>query len=115
MMDSIQPQPQDDKVYCIGNDTIHPTDSDCLGSDFWHVEAWKAPDWAVMEGGKFGDLKYCRRCGYAESCRCMWCGRCNKVTGNTTQGHFWAFCKVTGTMRDFHFCCPDNCALEETV
>ncbi len=23
-----------------------------------------------------------------------------------------AFCAVTRTLREFHFCCPDNCALE---
>lgn len=45
-------------------------------------------------------------------CRCMVCGRCGHHTGNTSQGHYWAFCKVTGTGRDFHFCCDNNCELE---
>lgn len=46
-------------------------------------------------------------------CRCIICGRCNHHTGNANQGHYWGFCKVTGTIRDFHFCCPDDCELEE--
>jgi hypothetical protein len=46
-------------------------------------------------------------------CRCIVCGRCGKHTGNTSQGHYWAFCEVTKTMRESHHCCPDNCALEE--
>lgn len=41
------------------------------------------------------------------------CARCDQNTQNTTQGHYWAYCKVTKTMRDFHMCCPDNCELEE--
>ena len=47
------------------------------------------------------------------TCRCMVCGRCGRHTGNSNQGHYWAFCKVTKTMRDFHFCCTDDCELEE--
>ena len=46
------------------------------------------------------------------ACRCMICPRCHHHTGNAHQGHNWAYCKVTGTMRDFHFCCPGNCELE---
>ena len=46
------------------------------------------------------------------TCRCMVCSRCEHHTGNSTQGHYWAYCKVTGTRRDFHFCCPGNCELE---
>lgn len=45
-------------------------------------------------------------------CRCVVCGRCGHHTGNGHQGHYWAFCKVTGTTRAFHFCCPDDCELE---
>lgn len=45
-------------------------------------------------------------------CRCIVCGRCGHHTGNTTQGHFWAFCDVTKTFRDFHRCCPGDCELE---
>lgn len=41
----------------------------------------------------------------------MTCGRCDRPTGNYTQGHYWAFCKVTKTIREFHFCCPGDCAL----
>lgn len=39
------------------------------------------------------------------------CGRCNKPTGNRTQGHFWAWCKVTMSIRKNHFCCPGDCEL----
>ena len=46
------------------------------------------------------------------SCRCLVCGRCNRHTGNSTQGHYWAYCKATRSLRDFHFCCPDDCELE---
>lgn len=45
-------------------------------------------------------------------CRCMICARCNRHTGNSHQGHYWAMCKVTGTKREHHFCCPGNCELE---
>lgn len=45
-------------------------------------------------------------------CRCMICGRCGHHTGNGHQGHYWKYCKVTKTMREFHFCCPDDCELE---
>jgi hypothetical protein len=46
------------------------------------------------------------------SCRCIICHRCGRHTGNSNQGHYWARCKVTKTIRDFHFCCPDDCELE---
>lgn len=50
----------------------------------------------------------------------MVCGRCEQHTGNNNQGHYWAMCKVLlragkgveGSIRDYHFCCPDNCELE---
>ena len=42
----------------------------------------------------------------------MVCARCKQHTGNNNQGHYWAFCKVTRTKRQFHFCCPDDCELE---
>jgi len=48
-------------------------------------------------------------------CRCMVCGRCGHHTGNSHQGHYWSWCKVTQVMRTPHFCCPDpayGCALE---
>lgn len=48
-------------------------------------------------------------------CRCLVCSRCGHHTGNNTQGHYWALCKVTKTVRDFHFCCPGDCALEVTA
>lgn len=54
-------------------------------------------------------------------CRCIVCAYCNKHTGNSTQGHYWAVCKVymrqgkglNGSVREFHFCCPDRCELED--
>lgn len=42
----------------------------------------------------------------------MICGRCGQWTGNTNQGHYWAFCKNTRTDRVFHFCCPGDCELD---
>jgi hypothetical protein len=45
-------------------------------------------------------------------CRCLVCSRCGRHTGNTTQGHWWAWCKATREMREFHFCCPDRCELD---
>jgi len=48
-------------------------------------------------------------------CRCVVCPRCRHHTGNAHQGHHWGFCKVTGTVREGHFCCPDpafGCELE---
>lgn len=48
-------------------------------------------------------------------CRCLVCARCKHHTGNNNQGHFWSYCSVTHTVRSFHFCCPDNCQLEENV
>lgn len=41
--------------------------------------------------------------------RDMRCGRCGKPTGNNHQSHYWKFCKVTGQMETFHFCCPGDC------
>lgn len=37
------------------------------------------------------------------------CGRCGGCSGY--QGHHFAYCKVTRTDREFHFCCPDDCEL----
>lgn len=45
-------------------------------------------------------------------CRCMVCARCGHHTGNANQGHYWRACSVTKTLREFHFCCPGDCALE---
>jgi hypothetical protein len=46
-----------------------------------------------------------------DRCRCIVCPRCYKHTGNAHQGHFWALCKLTKTLREFHLCCPGNCEL----
>lgn len=50
-------------------------------------------------------------------CRCIVCPRCHHHTGNSHQGHYWKFCKVTGGMREFHFCCPlePGCELEDAA
>lgn len=45
------------------------------------------------------------------TCRCIVCGRCGHHTGNSNQGHYWAFCHVTRKTEEFHFCCPDDCEL----
>jgi len=48
-------------------------------------------------------------------CRCLICARCGHHTGNSHQGHYWNLCKVTHTVREAHFCCPDpvyGCGLE---
>jgi hypothetical protein len=41
--------------------------------------------------------------------RGMRCGQCDQYTGNNHQGHYWKWCKVTGQMETFHFCCPGAC------
>lgn len=67
------------------------------------------------------------------ACRCVVCPRCHHHTGNSHQGHYWAFCSALAARvraglapgetlppgefmkratRDFHFCCPGNCELE---
>ena len=49
------------------------------------------------------------------TCRCIVCSRCGHHTGNAHQGHYWAWCKVTHSVREFHRCCPDpafGCELE---
>jgi hypothetical protein len=51
-------------------------------------------------------------CPECRAGRTMLCGRCNKDTYNNTQGHYWSFCNVTQTVREFHFCCPGDCELE---
>jgi hypothetical protein len=51
-------------------------------------------------------------------CRCLVCGRCGHHTGNASQGHYWAWCKVTHSIRKHHFCCQDpvyGCSLEATL
>lgn len=42
------------------------------------------------------------------SCRCLVCARCGHHTGNSHQGHYWAWCSITRSLRDHHFCCPDR-------
>lgn len=46
-------------------------------------------------------------------CRCVVCARCGHHTGNSNQGHYWAWCKVSKQREEFHFCCPGNCDLGE--
>lgn len=45
-------------------------------------------------------------------CRCATCARCGHHTGNSSQGHYWAFCSASGGLRRFHFCCPGDCELD---
>ena len=68
-------------------------------------------------------------------CRCVVCSRCGHHTGNSHQGHYWAFCKVLAARvtaalepgevlaagelmkracREHHFCCGNEfgCELE---
>ena len=64
-------------------------------------------------GGVVHDLDTDRMLG-------MVCARCNTHTGNYTQGHHWAICKVLigrgvpwkEAKREYHFCCPGDCELE---
>ncbi len=44
-------------------------------------------------------------------CRCVVCARCGHHTGNSHQGRYWAWCRVTGTRRELHLCCPGDCDL----
>lgn len=49
----------------------------------------------------------------------MVCARCNKHTGNNSQGHYWGLCKrlmaqgvkINDAVIEPHFCCPDDCEL----
>lgn len=52
-------------------------------------------------------------CDAIGACRHLTCGRCEQHTDNGNQGHYWAYCSVTKTVRDFHFCCPGDCELGE--
>ena len=64
------------------------------------------------DAAKFGSAPTSTADGH---CRCLVCSRCGHHTGEANQGHYWSFCKVTKTMREFHFCCPDEehgCELE---
>lgn len=45
--------------------------------------------------------------------RASHCGRCGVCSGY--QGCYFAYCSVTKTDREFHFCCPDDCELEGTI
>ncbi len=60
-------------------------------------------------------------------CRCLICNRCQRHTGNNTQGHYWKLCNVmmnfhhlhgakstldcNQCMPDYHQCCPDDCEI----
>ena len=74
----------------------------------------RIPQW-MLDEGRFS----CPHAGYTDGrfpgqlfCRCLICSRCRQHTGNTTQGHYWSFCRVTRDLREFHQCCPDDCELE---
>lgn len=61
-------------------------------------------------------VPYCSDCGYLVTCRCSWCPRCGQLTGNNTQGHYWAHIERKNgtyiTTAPHHFCCPDACEHE---
>ena len=68
--------------------------------------------------GSFGGTSECDAtdASYVDGhCRCIVCARCGHHTGNAHQGHYWAYCSATKTLRDFHLCCPDDCELEATT
>lgn len=94
-------------VICQFNTKPHELDDECQ-----RVQG--VPQWMVVEG-RFD----CEHASYSFRgmpgvlvCRCLICVRCGQHTGNNTQGHYWAYCKVTKTTRDFHQCCPGNCELD---
>lgn len=94
-------------VVCQFNGKPHVLDDECQ-------RVRQIPQWLVDEN-RFD----CEHAGYnypgvpdITICHCMICARCNQHTGNTSQGHYWSYCKVTRTNRDFHFCCPGACELE---
>lgn len=45
---------------------------------------------------------------HSRSSHCGRCGGCSSY-----QGHYFKHCSVTKTDREFHFCCPDHCELED--
>ncbi len=55
---------------------------------------------------QYGERRSTCGCGPRAS-HCGHCGGCSSY-----QGHYFSYCKVTKTDREFHFCCPDNCELE---
>jgi hypothetical protein len=57
----------------------------------------------------------CIRAGHSTNgvnCAYGFCGRCSGHVDNGHQGHYWKFCQVTKSLREFHFCCPDACEME---
>lgn len=56
---------------------------------------------------------YMNNSGTGYICRCLVCARCGHHTGNNTQGHYWKFCRRQLKSTKFHFCCPNDCELEE--
>lgn len=48
-------------------------------------------------------------------CRCIVCSRCGHHTGNSNQGHYWAWCKVSAQREGFHHCCPGNCEINASA
>lgn len=76
--------------------------------------AYGAPPGDVCDAAEWGGVPTVAPDG---SCRCVVCPRCGHHTGNAHQGHYWGFCKVTRTVREFHTCCPDpefGCELEDS-
>ena len=80
-------------------------------------DRWVIGDLIGIEERTPCDAPYGATYGPEGQCRCLVCARCHHHTGNSHQGHYWAMCKVTGTDREFHFCCPSapGCELEATA
>ncbi len=95
-------------VVCQFNNKPHTLDEECQ-------RVHEIPQW-LLDQGRLD----CEHAGYGLVgipgllvCRCLICARCQNHTGNANQGHYWAYCKVTRTTREFHFCCDGDCELEE--
>lgn len=69
------------------------------------------PEYAELRAA-YPDLDEDRLLRWVDRLLGLTCGRCARRTRNNTQGHYWAWCRVTRTEREHHFCCPDDCALE---
>ena len=78
-----------------------------------------APEYAELRAAygraAGGELDEARLLDAVDRLLGMVCGWCGERTRNNTQGHYWARCRVTGTLREPHFCCPDDCALGDVT
>ena len=80
---------------------------------------------SAESGALTPEERECPPCGVVHDLLAAWslgmvCERCGQHTGNYTQGHYWGLCKVltargvpfADAVREAHFCCPGDCALE---